>query len=201
MSPTGWSVRVELPVEEWSGWSKNRVWRKQRGRIVRGSEGALVRSRLGGAVGAELARQRVTPARSVLWVRIHVAKPNHLGDAINVVDQVADAIEDATRLDDRWTELRGVTWSIEPARPRVIVELGQDQPWDLVACSSCGQLLRPRAFRPSALAGDSLPHQACCRRCHSARTKQRRRDRARLVTEDDPPGDLPDGGTPAPWSR
>ena len=51
--------------------------------------------------------------------------PNHRGDAINCMDLVADAVEIATGLDDRWYGISGLTWEKRPDRPEMHVWIGQ----------------------------------------------------------------------------
>lgn len=66
----------------------------------------------------------VTKSRT--WLAIHVAKKDHRSDAINVLKCVADAVKRAIDVDDRWYEVRNLSWEIDAARPRVEIEVGQD---------------------------------------------------------------------------
>lgn len=77
-------------------------------------------------VAAQMAQRKVNATRGVLWLRIHVYLPHHKGDAINCLDLVADAVEKGTGLDDRWYEIRSLTWEIDRANPRMVVDIGQD---------------------------------------------------------------------------
>ena len=121
-----WRVGVTLPLD-W-GWSKNRVWVARAGSYGRrmNPEARAKRDALALILRAELGRQGVLQvARNVLWLRLHCALPNHRGDALNVLDLVADAVQDATGLDDRWYAVEGLTWELRPDRPELRVWVGQ----------------------------------------------------------------------------
>ena len=76
-----------------------------------------------------------------VWIDILVQKPNHKGDAVNVVDLVCDAVKDAIdRVDDRWFCIRRLDWQIVKGDPRLFVGVGQDSDEDCQVCSYCGQI-------------------------------------------------------------
>lgn len=79
-------------------------------------------------------------AHNKLWIDILVQKPNHRGDAINVVDLVCDAIKDAVPVDDRWFCIRRLDWEIVKEDPQLIIGIGQETDDDAQVCSYCGQI-------------------------------------------------------------
>lgn len=134
---TSWWRRVRIPIRKWEDWSKNRTHRVYRGRVVSKGGSKVLRSMIAGTVSLALGSHRV--AHNKLWMLIHVAKPNHLGDAMNVVDLVSDAVQDATGLDDKWYQA-SLTWSVDPQDPHVEIVLVQESDEDVLACPACGEI-------------------------------------------------------------
>lgn len=123
-----WSIQVVVAPYVHGDWSKNRMWvtrRGGRGRCL-SKRARIARDRLAAMVAAQMAGAGYVATRGVLWLRIHVCLPHHRGDAINCLDLVADAVEKGTGLDDRWYEIRCLTWEIDRANPRMVVDIGQD---------------------------------------------------------------------------
>lgn len=108
-----------------SAWSKNRTWRHGRGNTYLAPAARMRHRLVRDAVARSLGDRRLQPERP-FWIAVHVAKPDHRGDAANVLDLVLDAVQAAARVDDRWAALWGLTWSIEPDAPAVTVWLGQE---------------------------------------------------------------------------
>lgn len=173
------SVRLD------AGWSKNRIWRSRRGVAGGRALSAGARARrddLARRLAADLADRRV--ARAPMLIEIDCAKPDHRMDAINVVDLVADAVQVATGIDDRWYGLGSLTWRVAPSSPVLAVVVTQAaDAVDVAACGRCG-----------ALWPVTLPHpeQADCPPCRAARPPRRRRPPAGPAADPRP-------GDPAPW--
>jgi hypothetical protein len=130
------AVRVAVPFD-WAS-SKNAVWRTGRG--------GHVYARKEATAFRESLASRIRDASRVwfqgkVWIDIFVEKPNHRGDAINVIDLVCDAIKDAIGVDDRWYSIRSLDWAIVKENPRIIVGIGQDVTEDHQVCSHCGRAL------------------------------------------------------------
>ena len=107
-------------------WSKNRIWLAKAGSYARRMN-PLARDRrdtLAALLLPELRGAGVVVAP--LWLRIHCALPDHRGDALNVLDLVADAVQQATGLDDRWYQLAGLTWELAHEHPELQVWIGQE---------------------------------------------------------------------------
>jgi hypothetical protein len=134
-----WLVRVSVPFD-WS-FSKNAVWRNVgRGHVILGEEAKASRDRLIAAIERTMAGQMVVEHR--VWLDIMVEKPSHRGDAINVLDTVADALKVAIRLDDVWFSVRRLDWRIVSDQPRLYVGFGQEVgAVDSQHCCHCGLLL------------------------------------------------------------
>ena len=133
-----WMCRVAVPFSYaasknhiWSMARSGHVYKRQESKRMRGSLTLMIRSAANG--------QRI--ANNKLWIDILVQKPDHKGDAVNVVDLVCDSIKDAIDLDDRWYSIRCLDWEIVKDRPRLFVGIGQSTDEDVQVCSSCGRML------------------------------------------------------------
>ena len=138
-----WVVAVRVPFD-W-GWSKNRMWaarsgtharrltdpaRARRSLLALHLKRELSRVRANPGASGEVARKRLGKDGSghAIWFGIHVRLPDRKGDALNALDLVADAIQDATGIDDRHYQLAGLTWEISPEtrkEPSMLVWVGE----------------------------------------------------------------------------
>lgn len=84
-----------------------------------------------------------------VWIDILVQKPDHRGDAVNVIDLVCDALKDALPVDDRWFCIRRLDWEIAKENPRLFIGIGQASDQDCQICSYCGQIKELEAFNRS----------------------------------------------------
>ncbi len=132
-----WLARISVPFTYAT--SKNHIYTLRRtGHLALRREVIAARRAIAAEIRSALAGQR--GAHNKLWLDILVQKPNHRGDAVNVVDLVCDAVTDATGLDDCWYSLRGLDWEIVKSDPQLFVGIGQDAADDVQVCSHCGQL-------------------------------------------------------------
>lgn len=132
-----WLGRVSVPFTYAT--SKNHIYTlRQAGHVALRKEARQIRWLIAAALRRLTAGQKI--ARNKLWVDILVQKPDHRGDAVNVIDLVCDAIKDAIDLDDRWYCIRKLDWEIVKHDPRLIVGIGQDTELDCQICSYCGQI-------------------------------------------------------------
>jgi hypothetical protein len=76
--------------------------------------------------------------KAKIYLDILVEKPNHKGDAVNVVDTVCDAVKDAIKVDDRWFAIRSLDWRIVKEDGKLIVGIYQEAECDHVVCHRCG---------------------------------------------------------------
>ena len=160
-----WLVRIAVPFSYAA--SKNHVWTsKDRDHVRSRARSRAFRASITSMVSAALVGRRV--AVNKLWIDIRVQKPDHKGDAVNVVDLVCDAVKDATGLDDRWYSLRSVDWEIVKGAPMLFVGIGQESDEDLQACSSCGRLLALSMF-----ASNRSNKLGRSRNCHDCRRVKR----------------------------
>ena len=169
-----WSVRVAVPFT--FAFSKNAMWRNVGvGHVILRKESSRARANLAAKIRAAFHGTKI--AHNRLWLDILVEKPTQRGDAINVLDLVADAIQDATGLDDRWYSIRRIDWIITKKEPRLFVGIGQEAVGDVIACSYCGQLLPLEAF--GANSHNPFGKSRTCRECsRAADTLRRERRRA-----------------------
>jgi hypothetical protein len=75
-----------------------------------------------------------------VWLDIFVEKPNQKGDAINVLELVADGVKEGIGVDDRWFSIKRLDWAIVKEEPRLYVGVGQAIEEDHQACSYCGAI-------------------------------------------------------------
>ncbi len=131
-----WRVHVVVPFD-WQ-WSKNAMWIAKGGSYGRrlSPEARGRREALAAHLLAALHGRKVVVAP--LFFRIHCLIPNHRGDVINCMDLVADGIQVATGLDDRWYHCTGISWNklgwnkLQPDKPELHVWVGQADLEDLV---------------------------------------------------------------------
>jgi len=168
-----WMVRIAVPFTYAA--SKNHIYTRRRsGHVALRRESKQLRQTIELSLRAALHCMPV--AHNKVWVDMLVQKPNHKGDAINVVDLVCDAVKDAIdRVDDRWFCIRRLDWEIVKENPRLIVGVGQDSDQDCQVCSYCGQikpLSQFNAKRSSPLGVGRECKQ--CRKDGRRRAKQKR---------------------------
>lgn len=75
-----------------------------------------------------------------VWLDIFVQKPDHKGDAVNVVDLVCDAVKVAINVDDRWFSIRKLDWEICKTDPKLVIGVAQEQCEHAQVCSYCGHI-------------------------------------------------------------
>jgi len=133
-----WIVRLSVPFSY--AMSKNHIYTNTRfGHRALRSDSRAHRDRI-----IYMVKQALTGRRFVnnkVWIELLVQKPNHKGDAINVIDLVADAIKKAVGVDDRWFCIHKLDWEIVKEDPKIIIGIGQDSDEDVQPCSSCGRIL------------------------------------------------------------
>lgn len=155
-----WYGRVAVPFSYAA--SKNHIYTMtRRGHVSLRKEVRTKRAAITAAVRGVLAGHRV--AHNKVWIDLFIQKPNHKGDAINVVDMVCDAIKDAIPVDDRWFSIRRLDWEIAKVNPQMFIGIGQDTTTDCQVCSHCGRVLPFEAFgrRRSSRLGIAR----ACKRC------------------------------------
>lgn len=155
-----WMLRIAIPFDY--SMSKNHIWSLAgQGHVYNRKTSNEQRDLIAWEIKAALNRSKIKIHQGKLWIDIYVQKPNHRGDAINVVDLVCDAIKDATGLDDRWYSIRALDWQIVKENPRMFVGLSQEIEEDHQVCSYCGQIKPLTDFRPGR------------RECSVCRTKKK----------------------------
>lgn len=135
--PLLWKVTADVPFSY--AVSKNHIYTMRRtGHVALRREARVIRSDIIFAIKRALNGIRVV--HNKVWIDILVQKPDHKGDAVNVVDLVCDAVKEAVGVDDRWFAIRRLDWEIVKNNPRLILGVGQDSTVDSQVCSYCGQI-------------------------------------------------------------
>ena len=142
-----WMARVAVPFTYAA--SKNHIYTMRgNGHVALRRESRQIRQAI--ALSLRQALHCMPIVHNKVWIDILVQKPNHKGDAVNVVDLVCDAVKDAIdRVDDRWFCLRRLDWEIVKDNPRLFIGVGQDSDEDCQVCSYCGQIKPLTAFNRS----------------------------------------------------
>lgn len=132
-----WNLRVAVPFTYAA--SKNHIYTMTRnGHVALRRESRQIRQSITSHLKSGIHCIRV--AHNKVWIDILVQKPDHKGDAVNVVDLVCDAVKAAVGVDDRWFSIRRLDWEIVKENPRLFVGIGQDTDVDCTICSYCGQI-------------------------------------------------------------
>lgn len=155
-----WLIRIAVPFSY--NLSKNAIFTSTKwGHVALRRESRACRDEI-----TQLLREAVRdikPKQNKLWVDIYVQKPNHRGDAVNVVDLVCDAVKDAIGIDDRWFCIRRIDWQIVKDEPRLFIGIGQEECVDSKVCSYCGLIMGAENFGKNSRE---------CRECKRAKRKR-----------------------------
>jgi len=158
-----WMVRVAVPFSY--AVSKNAIYRLvPRGHVCLRREAREKREAIAALIAEALAGRRI--AHNKVWLDILVQKPDHKGDAVNVVDTVCDAVKRAIPVDDRWFCIRQLDWQVVKDDPQLFIGIGQDSDEDCQVCSFCGMIQSLSAFgrrRSNRLGVDRV-----CKACRRA---------------------------------
>lgn len=126
--PCARTVSATVPYTA-QAWSKNRAWCHRRdGRVYLATPARQARAALAQALSLDCAQRGCLPpwpARKT-WLGLVVALPTQRGDAINVLDGVADAVQRAIRVNDAHFAVRCLDWTIDPADPRIEITVSQE---------------------------------------------------------------------------
>lgn len=134
-----WQIRIAIPFSY--AMSKNHIYALRKiGHVALRKEGRLKRERIALEFRTALTKDGFRVAHNKLWIDILVQKPNHRGDAVNVIDLVCDGLKDGIGLDDRWFCIRRLDWEIAKEDPQIYIGIGQDNDKDCQVCSYCGQI-------------------------------------------------------------
>lgn len=164
LAPVGpdliWVVRVSVPFSYAA--SKNHIYVKRRlGHVALRREVVAKRQAITLAVRSAVDGRRI--AQNKVWLDILVQKPDHRGDAVNVVDLVCDAVKDALGVDDRWFCIRRLDWEVAKTDPKLFIGVGQESDLDCQVCSHCGSIKPLDQFtrRKTARLGVGRACRAC----------------------------------------
>jgi hypothetical protein len=165
-----WVRRFEVPFTY--AMSKNHsASMRDGGQVFLRRETKAARLRLQEEIAVALGGANVVENK--LWVEILIEKPNHRGDAINILDHAADAIKKAVHVDDRWFCVRRLDWSIVKEEPRLLIGIGQESAAPARVCSYCGRLLDYSNFTKAIHVRNGVGRQ--CKECRQGQDKKRKK--------------------------
>lgn len=155
-------LRVAVPFDYTM--SKNSIWSNRKtGHIDNRQRKNTIKEYLVERINSSLNRSGNRFYEDKVWIDIFVQKPDHRGDAINVVDFVCDAVKEAIGVDDRWFSIRKLDWQITKENPSLYVGIGQSSNSDKRICSYCGRILSLDRFWADK--GDRLGVGRECKDC------------------------------------
>lgn len=150
-------VRIAVPFDY--GYSKNAIYSLTGGgHVFLRQKTRRLRETIYYGLKAAMGEMKFYNAK--VYIDIFVEKPNHKGDAINVLDTVCDGIKDAIGVDDRWFSVRSLDWSIVKEGGRLFIGVSQPATEDERSCHRCG-----RFFPLSNFAYKSGRLGRVCREC------------------------------------
>lgn len=133
------TIDVETPWN--TSLSKNNLFGRgaQHKRVYMKQESKTAREQLAWAIKEKMLKKHIQFVTGKVWLDIFVQKPDAgAGDAINVIDLVADAVVDAIGVDDRWFCMKGLDWEIKKENPTIYIQIGQGNHEPQHICSYCG---------------------------------------------------------------
>jgi hypothetical protein len=164
-----WIIRLAVPFQY--SLSKNHMFTTTRfGHVALRKESRGIRDEITQLLREAMRKREIK--NNKLWIDILVQKPNHKGDAINVLDLVCDAIKDATGVDDRWYSIRRLDWQIVKTNPMMFIGIGQELCVGSIACSSCGEILPLNQFNKNKASKVGVTRN--CRECLKLMRKERK---------------------------
>lgn len=131
-----WLVRIAVPFSYAA--SKNHIYAmRSRGHVALRKESRHIKESIAEAICAAVDGRVV---HNKVWIDILVQKPDHRGDAVNVVDLVCDGIKEGIGVDDRWFSIRRLDWEVVKEQGQLIIGVGQTSSEHCQVCSYCGQI-------------------------------------------------------------
>lgn len=163
LPPQAWSIRFCIPFTYSA--SKNHIYSSRRiGHTFLRRESRSVRESIEAATRDGVAQLNVVQAK--VYLDILVQKPDHLGDAVNVIDLVCDGVKRGLGVDDRWFCLRRVDWQIAKDDPQLVIGVSQSDREHHQVCSHCGLIQPLTQFRKKRT--NKMGVDRICKPCFSA---------------------------------
>lgn len=166
-SSLAWRVEIALPFTY--SFSKNALWSSAGGggHVFLRRRASDARDNIVSLLHTELRRREIAPVEGRVFIDLFVQKPDHKGDAINVLDSVCDGVKVALGVDDRWFSVRGIDWEVvKHGTPMLTIGVGQEATDPQRVCSICGAAKTIDHF--SKRAGMPLGVGRECRECLAA---------------------------------
>jgi endogenous inhibitor of DNA gyrase (YacG/DUF329 family)/uncharacterized Zn-finger protein len=153
----GLLFRFSVPFDQ--NYSKNALWRTcNRGHVYLRQEAKALRAEL----IYKIKEAGITWRVNKVHLDILVQKKNMRGDAINMIDSIADAIKIGINLDDNWFCIDKLDWEIVKENPKIFIGIKQKN-CDEYPCSYCGKFLPLESFSKNKYARFGISSE--CREC------------------------------------
>lgn len=119
-------IKIQLKIPHDVKISKNRAFGVMNGRIYSTGSKKKILQNIERITLKAVSEAGVQFAKEKIWLKIHVEKPHHRSDAINVIDTLCDGIKKGLGVDDKWFCISNLDWSIVKDRmPMITVEISQ----------------------------------------------------------------------------
>ena len=164
-------IVVQIPFDY--GLSKNAAWT-----MARGSNYVYMKDRhrsIRQKIAASISEAKPVLFSGKVWLDILIQKTSHQGDAINMLDGIADAVKSSIGIDDNWFCIRQLDWQIVKDNPMIVIGISQDVREHHQVCSYCGMILPLEHFgkRKHGPMGHARVCKSCCRADDAVRRKER----------------------------
>lgn len=161
-----WFAQIAVPFTYAA--SKNHIYQMSGRHVSLRAASKAIRQAI--SLELKMAIQGMRLVQNKVWLSILVQKPDHRGDAVNVIDLVCDAVKDAIGIDDRWFSIKRLDWEICKTNPSLYIGVGQEEGEPVQACSSCGRLLAFDRFGKKKSTLNSIDRNCCdCRSVRNAK--------------------------------
>lgn len=98
----------------------------------------------------EMLKNKVSFVEGKVWLDILVQKPTAgSGDALNVLDLIADAVQDGIGINDKWFCVKSIDWEIKKENPKIFIQVLQEVKEAHRICSYCGGIRTISNFKPT----------------------------------------------------
>lgn len=118
-------LKISIPFT-WD-WSKNKMWKATRfGRLYLNPKTKQLIDFLIYKTRIEIKKNKLFfVKRKKVYLSIYAELENHRGDALNLLDTIADALKEAINIDDRWFAIKSLDWEIKKGG-KIFIEVSQD---------------------------------------------------------------------------
>lgn len=122
-------MRLEISTPFTWDWSKNKMWKATRfGRLYLNPKTKQLIDFLIYQIRIEMRKNKIIFfKKKKVYLSIYAEIENHRGDALNLLDTIADAVKEGIGIDDRWFAIKLLDWEIKKDG-KINIEIFQQSP-------------------------------------------------------------------------